>query len=338
MVQGLLRLACLAAFCALPWDTLRAQELHVQPTPFSVQIDLNARSKDHPLYPIWLQDLTVSTTESEGQTTVYRLLLRQVGELNQELLLRLFFEDTPEKSPRVSAWSELGDKLFESEGLGGGLGLPSSASVIIPTLRAAYVEISVPGDGSNLTSLYLNTLRSSSVKHAWDFDFPQTVADPFGNPAAAKASANDQFLYGRVEATIDNGAPVKLPFDGEPVTFEFDLAQQPLVAVLSFEVLNPDVEIPVEITANSRPLGAASMLLPDLADPAFRPQFTKSPNGDCPFRYNGWIKCQKVIPTTGLCSGTNKILFASGQGGADIAVRSVVLQLKYPWDNATHQP
>lgn len=341
MHQRLLKLAQLATVC-LTVGVLHAQELVTQPTPFSVQLDLRTRSKEHPLYPIWLQDLTVSTQpaqdEKSAPTTVFRLLLRQVGELNRELLVRLFFEDFADKNPKVSAWSELGDKLFESKPLGTGVGLPTSASVIVPTNRAAYIEVSVSGDGANLGSLFLSSIRSSTVKQALDFDLSASLADPFGNQASPESTSTDQLLYGRVLATIDDGAPIRLFADAEPASFEFELAQQPLVALITFEVLNADPQIPVEITANERPLGAASMSLPDLADPAYQAQLAKGQNGDCHFRYNGWVKCQKLIPTSALHSGTNKFLFAPGQGAADVAVRSVSLQLKYPWSNAPETP
>lgn len=324
--QTPLLLATLAALC-LTCHT-RA-ELQLQPTPFSVSLDLRSLSNNTP-YPIWLQGVD-SSTSADGKSTLLRLRLRKVGALSEELLLRLFFEDLPNQSPRVSTWNELGDKLFESKPLGSALGLPSSEQILLKTADTAFIEIEVPGNGSNLRSLFVSSLRNSSLKHAWDFE-PGTLADPFGGTGRLETSPADRYLYGRIQATLDDAPPLKIPAYGEPVGYEFELSAQPILALLTFEVLNPDVTSPPALSCNDQKLGEVTLALPDLADPGF--QASMSTTGPHHFRYTGWVRCQKLLPASALRTGANTLLLMAPMGGGNIAIRSVVIQLKYPWSSA----
>jgi len=136
-----------------------------------------------------------------------------------------------------------------------------------------------------------------------------------------------------VKATLDDSAPVLLSStDGTSCAIGFNLASQPLVAVLTFEILNPDINIPPQVILNNRPLGAAALLLPDLADPAF--QGTARPlDSDMQFHYAGWLKCQIILPGSSLPAGQNQLVIQLGDPSGSVAIRAVEVQLKYNWKN-----
>ena len=323
-------LCCVIVFVV---DALCAQELKTQPTPFSVTLDfqkLAAPNATRPPFPIWLESFQVQQKKSyEGKITktTFRIRTRRLGGLNSEMLLRLFFNDTPAAHPAISAWSELGEQLFASKPLGGGLDLPTSESLTIPMQNVDYVDIVTPGDGANVTGAFLSSLQTAPVKYAVDFDAPAMLDDPFENEPAAQPG-DDTFLFGRVKATL-SADPVKLTPDAPGVTFEFDLDALPDVAVLSFEILNADVTAPLQISANDHALGGATPILPDLADPAYS-STVHSLDPDVRVRYAGWLKCQKAVPTSALRAGTNRLVIQLDSRSAAVAIRAVEVQLKQP--------
>ena len=147
------------------------------------------------------------------------------------------------------------------------------------------------------------------------------------------APSDDLTLFGRVKATIDSGV-TKLTADESPTgTWEFELQTVPLLAVLTFEILDADAEAPPNVTMNDRPLGAVNVSLPDLADPAYV-GLVRALEPGMRFRYSGWLRVQKVIPAAALQTGTNRFVLElpSNAAGA-IAVRALSLQLKYNWTN-----
>lgn len=230
---------CLAAICIAAAS--EAQELAVQPTPFTVLLDfaaLRAPAAPKPALPIWLESVntipattaakTTGTTDGENLSaglpeaqetphTTIRIRLRSMPGLNDTLLLRLFFDDLAAAHPTVTAWSETAVQSFTSGPLGAGLELPVSESMSIPTQDVAYLDIDVSGDGSNLRKVLLTTLKKSTVSQALDFApaaatatssttaAETVVIDPFGNPAPQPAASNDTYLFGRVRATLEAG-------------------------------------------------------------------------------------------------------------------------------------
>lgn len=311
----------------------QAQELLEQPTPFTAWINLQkvAVGDRAAALPIWLDSVEMETTDAADplrKSTIFRLRMRRLPNLNEEMLLRLFFHDTPFLSPVLTAWTETGLQVVPDEALGSGLDTDTSEAVALDMGRIDYVEIRVPGDGANLRGLFLASLKKLEVRHALDFDPPAEISDAFNPVPPAEPALGDQFLFGRVKATLDAG--VTQLQDGQPAVFEFDLQESPLVAVVSFELLNPDVTLPPRLLVNDRTIGPATMLLPDLADPAYRSRVSAA--REVRTHYNGWVRCQKIVTGSALKAGLNTLELVPGTAAS--AVRSVELQLKYPSEGA----
>ena len=316
-----------------------AQDLQSQPVPFTAYLDFKAlatSSGTNAALPIWLESLEFDSPKTDGaavpEKSTFRMRFRQLAGINDELLIRLFFDDTQGASPEISAWTELGQRLTIPKKLGGGLGLPASETVLIPMTGVDYIEIEVPGNGSNVRSAFLSSIQKTQIFKAIDFELPSTLADPFQAAPAGKPAANDAYLYGRVKATLDNSTVRLSSTDGMSSAIQFELATRPLVAVITFEILNADLNAPPQVTVNDRPLGAASLQLPDLADPAF--QGTVKPlENDMQFHYAGWLKCQKIVPGSSLQAGINQLVLQLGDAKGAAAIRAVEVQLKYNWEN-----
>jgi hypothetical protein len=263
-------------------------------------------------------------------------------------LLRLFFQDLPDAHPVVTGWSETGNQQFVSQPLGAGLGLPASESLAISTQGVDYIEIDVPGDGSSVSKALLATLKKNDVSSALDFTSAAPVSDPFGSPLPATAAVNDSFLFGRVRATLEPGtvklAPLAAATSGslttgtgaaessaisDTVQFEFSLEAEPLLALVTFDVLDADPASPLQTWTNQGLASPASLQLPDLADPAYAG--VARPFEKMRFHYAGWIRCQKIIPGSALHAGLNTFNLQLPAGAAPVAIRAVELQLKHHW-------
>ncbi len=331
LLRSLLILACSAALA-------HAQESRViaeQPTSFSVWLDLKVLAKPNapkPALPIWFesfQNEPVAAKDGEPPRTVYRLRLRRMPSLHRELLLRVFFDDIIGVQPAVSAWTETGRALFQGEPLGVGAGLPTNESIVVPIEGADYVDVIVPGDGTNIRGLLASSLKDVPVRQTLDFHAPADIQDPFGNLPARQLAEEDSKLFGRVKATLDTGI-VRLSRKGEATAqWQFDLAGQPLAAVVTFEVLNADLTAPPILSVNAGQPGYASVHFPDLADPGFRGE--SRPLEGMRFQYTGWVRAQFVIPGNLLHSGQNAVNISVGDDSGTIAVRNVELQLKHNW-------
>ena len=285
--------------------------------------------------------------------TIFRLRLRRMPGLNDALLLRLFFEDREAVRPTVTGWSETGAERFPAQRLGGGTGLPASESLAIPTRGVDYLEIDVPGNGRTVTKALLATLKQTAVVAALDFAPAAPVQMPFGEALPADVPTDDTFLFGRVRATLDPG-PIRLshevqetqeapalsgsseatehaetPTDPSTVQFSFQLESEPLLALVTFEVLNADPLAPLEAWANDQPLGTITAHWPDLADPGYAG--IVRPFEKMRFHYTGWVRCQMMVPGAALRNGGNTITLRLPQEAVPVAVRAVELQLKHPW-------
>ena len=331
-LRPLLALACAAALAT-------AQEAAVltdQPTPFSVWLDLHLLSKPgatKPALPIWFesfQNEPLAAKDGEPPKTVYRLRLRRMPSLHRELLLRVFFDDIAGMSPIVTAWTESGRELFRAAPMGVGAGLPSSESIVVPLTGADYLDVTVPGDGSSIRGVLAGSLKDATTKQTLDFQGATEVQDPFGNLPAAQPSEEDAKLFGRVKATVDTGI-VHLSRKGESAAqWQFSLAGQPLMAVVTFEVLNADLAAPPVVSANDGQAGFASIHWPDLSDPGFRGE-SRPLEPALRFQFTGWVRAQFVIPGNLLHSGQNAVNIGLGDDSGRIAIRNVELQLKHNW-------
>jgi hypothetical protein len=315
-----------------------AQELKVQATPFSVWLDFKALSAPNARansFPIWLEKFEIhpaKTADGNIARTTYRIRFREFSGINEELLLRLYFDDLPQALPVVTAWAELGVRVFGSEQIGQGLGLESSQSLVVPMSGVDYLEIVVPGNGSNVRGAFLSTLKSAKTKHALDFDTPATVDDPFENQPGKTPSNDDLFLFGRVKATLEAQAVKLAPQNNYTATIDFELQTQPLLALVTFEILTPDVTAAPEFVSNNQPLGPAALIFPDLADPAYVGA-VYSLERDMRFRYTGWIRGQKLLPGSALRAGVNQLSLQMQKSVRPVAIRGIEIQLKYADEN-----
>ena len=114
-------------------------------------------------------------------------------------------------------------------------------------------------------------------------------------------------------------------------TFEFQLEHQPLVAVISYEILAGSLGAAPLITVNQRPQGTSDMHLPDLADPGYQGEQSEASNRMA-FRYTGWIHAQKVVPGEMLSAGLNGVTVSLSEGSGSVAIRSLQIHLKYNWE------
>lgn len=234
----------------------------------------------------------------------------------------------------VAGYTETGRQLYLAPALGSGLNLPSSESLSIPVLELDYIEITVPGDGSNLRGAFLCTLARSQVRHALDFEAPTHLQDPFGNAAGEPASENDAFLSGRVRATI---ADLPTPCSSQsPALFEFALETVPQMAVFRFELLGADPVHPPEFLINQQGPASPALQLPDLADPAYLSRRLPLET-DSRFQYTGWLPGQLAVPFSALRTGVNQLWIRLPAGQLPVAVRSVSIDLKYP-SSQLHNP
>ena len=329
--------------CAFfPLLAASAQELQEQPTPFSAWVDfqsIGSAQAPKQALPIWLE--SVQRTAQPANTnapvkTTFRIRLRRVGQLNKQLQVRLFFDDVEGASPVVSGWSETGAKHFLSQPLGSGLNLATSESLIISAEALDYIDVSVPGDGANVRGAFLATLKKTETLHAIDFAEPAEIDDAFANLPASAPAAEDTFLYGRVKAGLEAGAITLSHADAPSVTWQIELDAIPLLAVVTFEILDVDPLHPPEWIINGTPLGGAAIHLPDLADPGY--QGIVRPSEPLPrFQYNGWLRGQQAIPSSMLRAGVNKLVLRLDKKSNAVAVRAVEMQLKHHWQNLDYK-
>ncbi|OAI43138.1 hypothetical protein AYO41_02770 [Verrucomicrobia bacterium SCGC AG-212-E04] len=324
-----------------------AQDLRERPLPFSAWLDLRPTTTEAApqAVPGWIEsmeftgpeDLGVGPRADDGPRSIHRIRLHAPPGADA-LLIRLYFDDLPGSGPIVTAWDELGRRLWSSRRLGDGLALANAKSVSVPAVGLDYVEIEVPGDGTLLRSAYLNWMAREQVLNPIDENARRAVVEPF-RPAPAPAQAmqgDDTFLHGVVRAALSTETHWLNRPQGEPLAFEFMLEKSPLVALVSFEVLGLDAEVLPELFVNGRSMGTVAVVLPDLADPGYRGELREN-NPTMVFRYSGWLHAQKLIPTLLLGTGGNRIELRLPATAAAAAVRTVEIQLKYPWDKFDYE-
>jgi hypothetical protein len=249
------------------------------------------------------------------------------------VLLRVYFDDVPDAQPILSGWSEIGTRVIEPHTLGQGLGLPSSETVSIPMAGLDYVDIETPGDGGAIRGILALATRKTETREGLDFGGTPAAIDPFGNAEPAITGTDDVLLFGRVKATLEPGVMALGgdPAAGNTAEFDFPLAQPPLIALLTFEVLNADISSPPQLSVNGKNVGDVNVIVTDLADPALTGA-TEAARPDEVFHYAGWLKCQKVIPGSLLTAGSNQLLISTPAGTAPVALRAIEVQLKYTPD------
>ena len=335
-----------------------AQELRGQPSPLTAWLDLRPAPPGAPpqTTPSWIESfdfipaqpgavkpstMAVNPAIESGvgqgvdrSRSVFRIRLQQPATATvNELQVRVFFDDAEASAqPFVSVWNEIGTELMRSNPLGQGLGLPSSETLTVPMSGVDYLEISAPGDGTQVRGVFLSWLEQTRVLQPVDFRSHEAVREPFHILSSNRQQRHDSYLYGVVTASLQGADPIVLkPASAPSVTFEFQLEHQPLVAVISYEVLGATMGVAPSVSLNQRLQGPSELHLPDLADPGYRGQQAEAAT-QMSFRYTGWVHAQKVIPAEMLAAGLNSLTLSLSEGSDSVAIRSLDIQLKYNWE------
>ncbi len=288
--------------------------------------------------PRWIEAVSLVTgqTADGSPKSIFRIrVAHPVGDYHI-LLFRLFFDDNPNARPELVCWDESGTQVLRSGALGSGLDLPSSESQMIPMNGVSVVDVEVPGDGAGIRGAYLDWMTSSEVVHPLSSDQRDIIPQPFSAPPPLRAPERDVEQFGTVTAALAPEAIAIGPDVAQAATFQFDMEAQPLVALLTFDVASPRIDSPPQVYVNGEPVGTANLILPDLADPAYRGEM-ESISKEMQFQYTGWLRAQKVIPLANLKSGTNDILVLGGADAPNSAIRATQIQLKYLWEKSDYQ-
>jgi len=193
-----------------------------------------------------------------------------------------------------------------------------------------YVDLEVAGDGSNIRGAFASSLKTVETRQTIDLQPIADVVDPFGGTHPAQPAEQDQKFLGRVKATVDPGI-VRLSPAGESFgDWSFELEADPLVSLVTFEVLNADMTSPPVIFANGGEPAFVNIHWPDLSDPAYRGE-GRGADPQMRFQYTGWLRAQAVLPAGALKAGMNRITISLSKDSGSIGVRNVELQLKQNW-------
>lgn len=335
-------------------SALRAQEVAVDaaqpeaiappaaPDVSSAWIDLRQISSKNPKpqsAPAWLRAVKLlppQRKEGAATTTIFRIELAQPQEDLDVISFRLFFDDKPEHRPRLLASDNEGGVVLQTPPLGLGVNVPTSETVMVPIAGVSVVEVEVPGDGHNIRAAYLDWMKSGEVLRPVGGEQRYVLPESFGAGSPLRAPARDTETFGTVTASL---APETMRIGSsvpEAAAFQFPIETLPLVALITFEVANADVDSPPEIIFNGVNLGAVTLALPDLADPAYRGE-TKALLKQMRFQYTGWVRAQKLVPASLLRVGDNDLVVIGGPETGPAAIRATQIQLKYIWEKLDYR-
>src|SRR5436190_4520947 len=197
--------------------------------------------------PEWVESVTVvSPDETAGDQTktIFRVRIKRPRSDSQVLYFRLFFDDNPTQKPQVIAWDESGSQVLQSGPLGADLGLPTSESVMIPMVAVSTIDVEVPGDGKSVRGAYLDWMATTEVLHPMSAEHRDLIPEPFTAMPTLHPSSEDREQFGTVTATLADET-IRIGSDpSQGAMFRFGIEAQPLMALLTFEVANPNVEAP----------------------------------------------------------------------------------------------
>jgi hypothetical protein len=288
--------------------------------------------------PSWVEAVTMApTVEINGASakTVFRIRIAHPPGDYQVLYFRLFFDDNSDARPELVAWDELGTQVLRSGELGSGVGLPTSDSVIIPISGISTLDIEVPGNGKTIRGAYLDWMTSSEVVQPLNTEHRDIIPEPFSSLPPLHSPEQDLEHFGTVTATLASEAIALGPDTQHGAVFQFGIESQPLLALLTFDVASPRIDSPPEIYVNGEDIGAATLTLPELADPGYRGQM-ESLLKEMRFQYTGWLRAQKLIPVSNLKVGTNDVIILGGSATSTSAIRGTQVQLKYLWEKSDY--
>ena len=193
----------------------------------------------------------------------------------------------------------------------------------------------MPGDGKAVRGVYLDWMTSSEVVHPVNTEHRDIIPEPFSSLAPLHSPEQDLENFGTVTATLASETIAIGPGAEQGAAFQFGIESQPLLALLTFEVASPRIDSPPEVYVNGEDVGAATLTLPELADPGYRGQM-ESLLKEMRFQYTGWLRAQKLIPISNLKVGTNDVIILSGAATSTSAIRGTQVQLKYLWEKSDY--
>lgn len=309
--------------------------------PDSAWLDLRQIESAHTTpqtAPSWVESVSFNTTQANPEAprrSTFRIRITRPNDQCQILLFRLFFDDDPKAQPELIAWDESGSQVFRSGSLGEGAGLPTSTSSVVPMNGVTAIDLEVPGNGRTIRGAYLDWMKTTTVMHPIHAEHRELMADQFEAAAPLKTKAADSEIYGTVTAPLAPGTIPLEPSVAKSASFQFELESQPLMAMLSCELASPQIDAAPEIYVNGADLGVLTLVLPDLADPAYR-GMSRSLIDDMKFQYTGWIRAQITVPGSVLKAGTNNVIVMAAAGTPRSALRGTQIQLKYLWDKSDY--
>jgi hypothetical protein len=306
----------------------------------SAWIDLRqqpAGSSNPQTAPDWVEavNMTAGTGNDGTAKTIFRIRVAKPAGDFQIMYLRLFFQDKDNARPEIVAWDESGTQVLHSGALGSGTGLASSDSMMVPMKGISTVDVEVSGDGKNVRGAYLDWMTSSEVVHPVNAGHRDMIPEPFSSMPPLHSPEQDTEQFGTVTATLSNDTIPIGPDIEHAAIFQFGIESQPLLALLTFEVASPRVDSPPRVYVNGEDVGAATMTLPELADPAYRGEM-ESMLKEMRFQYTGWLRAQMLIPARNLKVGTNDVMIVAGPGTPASAIRGTQVQLKYLWEKSDY--
>ena len=339
-------------FCARAEEVAIAsgeQKVEQEPVPApaapdvsSAWIDLRQISSTNPKpqsAPSWIRAVTLlppQRKEGVAPRTIFRIELAQPHPDLGVVSFRLFFDDKQEQRPRLVASDQEGGLVLQTPPLGLGVNVPTSETVMVPAAGVSLIEVEVPGNGANIRAAYLEWMKSDEVLRPATAEQRYVLPETFGAAAPLRAPAQDTETFGTVTASL---APETIRIGSilpEAAAFQFPIETLPLVALITFEVANADVDSPPEIIFNGTNLGPVTLALPDLADPGYRGE-TKALLKQMRFQYTGWVRAQKVVPATSLRVGDNDLIVIGGPETGPAAIRATQIQLKYIWEKLDYR-
>jgi hypothetical protein len=327
------------AFPGVPFQSATSASKTTFATSAWLDLRQNAAANSTPQNaPAWVESVNLvplPAREGVRAHTIFRIRVSHPQVDLQMLLVRLFFDDKAEQRPTIIAWDESGSQVLRSEALGAGTDLATSDTVLLPMIGVSCIDVEVAGDGTTVRGVFMDWMTSSNVARPLSAEIRDVVPEPFAATSPLHAPAQDIETFGTVTATlapevIRIGASVQ-----QGAAFQFGVETQPLMALVTFEVAAPRIDAPPEIYLNGENLGAVSLTLPELADPAYQGE-TERLVRPMHFRYTGWLRAQKLVPAANLRVGTNDLLVVAGPGTPASAIRATQIQLKYLWDKSDY--
>ena len=312
----------------------------VAPVSGNAWIDLRQSAKAGAVQsvPNWVEAVTFTPADTQtdpAALSVFRIRLARPSGHSSILFFRLFFNDQTAARPQIVAWDESGSQVLRSGALGAGIDLESSESVMIPMHGVTTVDVEVPGNGKSVRGAYLEWMISSELAHSASVGSQDAVPAPFATSLPLHAPTEDSEEFGTVTASLSADLIRIGPTTEQGAVFQFGIESQPLLALITFEIANPRIDSPPEIIANGQNIGAASLIMPGLADPGYRGEMHRIVS-QMQFQYTGWLRAQKIVPASALHSGTNDIAIVNGPDASVAVIRATQVQLKYLWEKSDY--